>query len=219
MTRCRRAGRTPGPRDAGLTLIELMVTMAIMGVVLTMVTGAIIAMYGSTAKVEGITSTSAQVSIALSKLDSSVRYADDIGDPVTDGSGNWYVTYRSTYNGISDCTQLRFDIAAQQLQRRTWVAGPAATASAWQPLASGLVLTAADSSTAAPFTLTTSRDIDSLDTAVHQQLRLRFSAVSGAGDRQTMSTTDVTFTAFNANVNSALGRTTEYAKCQIGVTP
>lgn len=207
--------------DTGMTLIELVVAMAVMSIVLTMVTGAIVVMYRSTAKVEGITTTSAQVSIALTKLDSSVRYADDIGDPVTDSSGNWYLIYRTTYDGVSDCTQLRFAVAARQLQNRTWTAGQSAPPGHWTPLASQLTLSADGGGTAPPFIVATSRDANLSDVAVHQQLRLRFSAVTGTGASQTVSATDVTFTAFNANINRPLERAggPQLATCTAGVTP
>lgn len=209
----------PGSSDRGITLIELVVSMAILGIVLTIVTGAMISMYRATDKAEGITSTSAQVNMALTKLDSSVRYAAEISEPIQK-SGDWYVTYRSTYSGVTDCKQLRFNMATRQLQWRGWTAGAGASPSAWSPLASELHLSEAGGSPATPFVITTSRGTEDLDAIAHQQLRVRFDAVSGEGDRKTTSATDVTFTAFNARVGGmSPSGTGSGATCDGMVTP
>lgn len=191
--------------EGGFSLIELVVAMVVMGIVLAMVTGAIVAMYGATSKVTNIAESSSQISIAVSKLDSTVRYADEISTPSKDASGNWTVAYRSTFSGEVRCTQLRMNATEQQLQRRSWTAQPASNATAWQPIASGVRLTTTPSGFLQPFTVLSSRDNGSGIPAGHQQLWLRMTAVGGAGRAEAQSATSVVFTAFNADLNRPVG--------------
>ncbi len=183
-------------RDTGVTLIELVVAMGIMGIVLAIVTGAIVSMFHATTKVEGITTTSSQVNVALSRLDSTVRYASGVGEPARDSAGNWTVAFQTTYTGTPVCTQLRINMHTNQLQQRTWTVeddGSAADVTGWRPLASQIALTVSGGTTLVPFP-----EADT-ESATHEQLRVRFSSVSGASNRSTVTDTDVTFTAMNSS--------------------
>lgn len=190
----RRLGRAQR-RDSGMSLVELVVTMSIMGIFLAIFTGAMLSMYNSTNKVQGVTDTSSQLSTAMSRLDSSVRYAAAISPPVTGTDGNAYVAWQSTYTGATVCTQLRVNASASQLQQRTWtVSGASATGlTSWTPLASQIV--AKDPSTGAalvPFTF-----IAATGSVPNQQLQVALVAVEGSGSQQTVTRRTVTFTAFN----------------------
>ena len=182
-------------RDSGTTLIELVVTMSIMGIFLAIFTGAMVSMYHSTSKVQGVTDTSAQLSTAMSRLDASVRYAAAISPPVTGTDGNAYVAWQSTYTGSTVCTQVRVNASTSQLQQRTWtVSGASATGlTSWTPLASEIA--AKDPSTGAaltPFTF-----LAATGAVPNEQLLVSLVAVSGSGSQQTVTRRAVTFTAFN----------------------
>lgn len=194
--------------DTGTTLIELVVAMTIMTIFLTIFTGAMLSMFRSVNKVEGITDTSAQVSMALNRLDSTLRYASAISPPPTDvngnpsasADGNWYVAFQSTYTGSTVCTQLRLNTTKRQLQQRTWSVssgGAAEDITAWRPLASQIEPVAAQGNAVPPF------KFHAADGSIlHEQLRVRFAAVTGGGNQTTTSISDVIFTAFNATLNT-----------------
>ncbi len=197
LTVLRRGARRS---DAGVTLMELVVGMTIMTIFMAIFTGSVVMMYNSTSKSEAIADTSSQLSIAFNRLDKSIRYASAISPPGK-SSGAWYVEWETTYTGTPQCTQLRLNPAAQQLQQRTWTVsgGSATNVTAWLPLASGVTDT--DPTTGAavtPFTFTMS------DAAVpYEQLGIRLVALSVGRTGTTTSISDVTFTAFNSRLTTA----------------
>ena len=107
---------------------------------MAMFTGAIVMMNSAMNKSQAVNLTASQLNVAFLNLDDMVRYAAFISTPGKGKSGDWYVELRSTNRGAEVCSQLRVDIAAQQLQRRTWtvVNTVASTPSAWVPIASGI---------------------------------------------------------------------------------
>lgn len=211
----------PRRNDRGMTLIELVVSMAVMGVVLTMVTGAIVAIYNATNKVDGVTASASQVAIAMSRLDGSIRYASAIGKPVTSPNGSVSVRYLANEPDADgadapSCFELRLDTSTEQLQQRRWASGETAGSAHWVPLATGIEPSAAGG--AAPFTVS---GLGEGGSTPNQQLRVRFDAVSGTGPYQERSVTDIEFTAFNAEIDPSLGRPVVTAEeaCGAGGTP
>jgi hypothetical protein len=187
--------------DAGVTLMELMVGLTIMTIFMGMFTGAAIMMYNATSKAETIGETASQLSIAFSRLDTSVRYASAIGEPGQAGS-DWFVTWQSTYSGSAECTQLEFDVTAQQLRQRTWTAeegGGYEDLTGWIPLASGVT---------AGSTPVFTRNPPTADQP-HQQLRIYLTAEAMSRSGPTTSVSDVTFTAFNSSASSPTDVCTE----------
>jgi len=174
--------------DAGVTLVELTVTMSIMAVVMAMFTGGVIQMYRSTHKNEAIATAQAQMNIAFLRLDKEIRYATGISTPGTVGVDS-YVEYLTTNTGTAVCTQLRLKIDEQQLQRRSWTQG--AMPGGFLPLASSV-------SSGAPFTL-----FPADATYNFQRLQLRLKATTGTGGTQTSAETDITFTALNTSLSTS----------------
>lgn len=191
--------RRNGAQDAGVTLIELVVTMAIMGIFLTIFTGAILSMYRTTNKAESLLDSSAQIHTAFSRLDTSVRYASAVSLPGTDTSDNPSVAFETSYTGTLTCTQLRLDLAQSQLQQRTWTLGEggATTPTAWRPLASSVGLLTQSGATVQPFE-TIQPTTQPGQVAPPQQLRVRLASTSGLGQSASTSQTDITFVAFNS---------------------
>jgi prepilin-type N-terminal cleavage/methylation domain-containing protein len=175
--------------DAGITLIELMVTMTIMSIFMAMFTTGIVEMYRSANKAEAASVAQAQIHIAFLRLDKEIRYAASISEPGPVGADS-YVEYLTSYTGSPLCTELRLHVAEDQLQHRSWsqpVGSAVAAPSEWIPLAS-------DVTSASPFIFS-----GASGTSEFQQLQLSLVATSGSGETLTTRTTDVTFTALNTS--------------------
>jgi Tfp pilus assembly protein FimT len=196
----RRFVRHAARSDSGVTLLEMVVGLVVMTIFMSMFTGAVVMMYNASSKSEALADTASQVSIAFGRLDTSVRYASAIATPGQSGT-DWYVEWLSTYSGQRDCTQVRLNVAAGQLQQRTWAVdsdGVASGLTSWQPLASGLSVDPA----AAPFVLSLASDAPRPEGMAmpYQQLSFHLIAQSTGRTGVTSTASDVTFTAFNSGV-------------------
>jgi Tfp pilus assembly protein FimT len=183
--------------ESGLSLMELVVGLTIMAIFMVIFTASVSMMYNTTSKTEALSDTASQLSIAFNRLDTSVRYASAISTPGQSPGGDWYVEWQSTYTGTPQCTQVRVNAAAGQLQQRTWTPvsdGSTSGLTSWLPLASGLQLTDPDTDTAVtPFTVT------AVGTAIpYQQLSFHLVAEATGRAGVTTTVTSVTFTAFNS---------------------
>ncbi len=189
MTRATTARRASP--DAGITLIEVVVAMTIMTIAMAVFTGGILQLHRAANRTEATANAQSQVNIAFLRLDKEIRYAAGISTPGTVGSDS-YVEFLTTYTGTAVCTELRLQVAAKQLQRRTWVQGSSPLApSPWIPMASEV-------SSTLPFTLSVPDA-----TFNFQRLRVRLLATSGAGGTATSKQTDVTFTALNTSLTTS----------------
>jgi hypothetical protein len=195
----RRAFRRgfKGRSDAGVTHVELLVGMTIMTIFMSMFTASVVMMYKSTSKAEAIGNTASQLSMAFTRLDKSVRYASAITEPAQGADNNWYVEWLSTFSGTAQCTRIRLNVAAGQLQQRTWTVDSSGSPSApsdWIPLASNLQTGGA--SDPQPLTRVSDPNVP------YQQLRIYLIAQTVGQSGPTKSVSDVTFTAFNTSVYS-----------------
>lgn len=194
-----RAGWERRHTDDGTSLVELMVGMALLSIFMAMFTGAVVAMNNSENKAQAVNITSSQLNQAYLNLDKTVRYATAINTPgvsaAAGSSGDWYVEMQTLNTGTEVCTQVRVDIAAQQLQQRKWnvINTVASTPSAWAPTASGISNgTAVAGPTTQPFYLFTPPK------AIYQQLTINLASPSGNGVTYTNSVSSFTFTALNS---------------------
>lgn len=197
----RRLGRGGGGRDAGTTMMELVVGMTVMGVFMVMFTGAITLMFNSATKTESLNNTSAQLNAAFIRLDTVVRYATAVSQP-GQSSGDWYVELQSIdpQTGDTQCTQLRLTspsdlVAPQQLQQRTWTVegdGEVANQSAFMPIASNITTGVAASEDNQPFKL------DLEPKLRYQRLQFRLKSAMPDSQGRTESNSDFTFTALNS---------------------
>ncbi len=175
-----------------------MVGMMIMSIFMSMFTGAILLMNDAMNKSQAISLSSSQLNIAFQNLDNTVRYASAIGVPDKGSDGSWYAEFRSIYTGTEICTQLRVDIASQQLQRRTWivVAGVAPVPTAFVPISSGITNGAAVSGpTTQPFYL-----VPLAANALSQQFTVNLISPAGPASSVTTSASSYTFTAMNSSL-------------------
>jgi prepilin-type N-terminal cleavage/methylation domain-containing protein len=181
-------------RDAGVTLIEVLVSLTVLSVVMSLFTAGIIQMYRSANKTEAIVNAQNQIVIAFQRLDKDVRYAAGISREGMVGSGPG-VEYLIANTGSPMCVQLRLKPAKNQLQRRTWPQGstppkPDAAAADWAVLAN-------DITGSNPFTFRAANS-----DAPFQSLRVRLSTTSGGAGGSATKQTDITFTALNTSLST-----------------
>jgi prepilin-type N-terminal cleavage/methylation domain-containing protein len=170
-----------GSEDAGFTLVETMVTMAVMTIVMSIFTTSMVQMYSTANNVEAKSITQTQVSTAMQRLDRQIRYAKGISQPYTIG-GIVYVDMLAVQQTKRQCIQLR--VTNGVLSQRTWtyLENPL-DLSGWTPVASGLT-------SAAPFGY-----LPPTDALGYQQLTVALAGGTGSGaDANT-----VTFTALNSD--------------------
>jgi prepilin-type N-terminal cleavage/methylation domain-containing protein len=185
--------------DHGFTIIELVVSMAIMSVVMTVVTAAISQIYSATNRVDTASYDRSQLTIAFRRLDTEMRYATWIATPGLVGT-RYYVEY-----AVPDgCRQLKLDTSTGVLTLFSWLitsntpANPVALASNITVI-SGVAPFTTYAIGAAPFA-TASSDALAIGkgyAAQFAQVRLRFNASTGA----TIVPFDALFTAENSSTN------------------
>jgi hypothetical protein len=194
-------------RDDGTSLSEVIVGMTLMGFFMAMFTGAIVVISGTQQKVESVSATSTQLSLAFVSLDRTVRYADAISVPaMTAGpSGAWYVELRWPKPNVGAaaterCTQLRLTKTTNptnpgQLQQRSWDAG-AAPSGSFIPIASEIT----NGDAAAGVTTQPFWPVAVTAGVAFQQLKINLVAAHGGSSHKTQSSTAVTFTAVNSAI-------------------
>lgn len=167
--------------DAGLTLVEMMMSAVVSSVVLLVFAAGMVQMYRSAGSTEALGFTQTQLRIALQRLDEEIRYASAIGAPpeTVGADGYWHVTYLS--GGV--CTELRLN---DVLQRSRPAGSP------WRTLAEGV----------APV----GRPFIRLDagegSSGHQRLDLHLSAAAGGTRDAARRTRTVQFTAVNTSIDT-----------------
>ncbi len=191
MIRHNPAGRRPGhPRrdDYGFTVLEMVITTAIMSLCMAVITAGLLQVYRVVNKNESISTGQSQLHIAFLRLDKEIHYAAGISVPAAVGVDP-YVGYLVPTAGIPVCVELRLRVAALQLQRRSWIQGSAPlTPSAWIPLASNL-------SAVQPF-----RFWAADPTFGYQRLEVSLTTNSGAGVTASSTHTHVPFPARNTSL-------------------
>ncbi|MCA2215345.1 prepilin-type N-terminal cleavage/methylation domain-containing protein [Jidongwangia harbinensis] len=210
--------------DAGVSLIEVLVSMGVMSIVMALFTTAILQAYRATGKVEKMSIVQSELHRGFQRFDRELRYASWIAQPGTVGTGVnivYYVEFASA-NG-TECLQLRLEPGNQSaatrdgegiLQLLRWTPGaPPARTARGQTVASYLVV----DGTAAPFAW---RDPNSTPSASpspspsvsasaappsdfvpdFQQLRIRLKSRFDGATAQI----DTTFTALNTSRSTAV---------------
>ncbi len=194
MKRLTGATATRGREDAGLTLIEVLVAQAVLGVFMILFTAAAQQMFGTTNRTESLSTAQSQLQIALQRLDKEIRYASVI-DPAGQVGDTWYVEYLTTVSGQPTCTGLK--LADGKLWRAAWPQSADRPSLTWLPLASGVA--AGPDQKQDPFqTLASDPDVG----VRHSRLRLHLSVAAGAGADAATAETNITFTAVNSSVQT-----------------
>jgi type II secretory pathway pseudopilin PulG len=189
--------RATGDRDdAGLTMVEVLVTMGLMGVVMVVFTAAILQAYRANMKTESMSIVQSQLQTAFQRFDRELRYASWIAQP---GQVNnaWYVEWAG-YDG-SQCYQLRLD-AGGVLQMLTWprAGTPPVEGTAGQTVATNLVVTGSGPFERQAAGVTTGASAGTDFAPDFQRLRVRLTARVDDSTAQV----DTTFTALNTSRNT-----------------
>jgi prepilin-type N-terminal cleavage/methylation domain-containing protein len=124
-------------RDAGFTLIELMVAMMVFSIFLAILITSIVALTRSATKLQVAAVSSNQELSVFSALDREIRYADGVnvqGTGVTDTYIEFRIPSDSNANNVTTCIQWRYDPTAQTIASRTWPDGNLGAATSWNVL-------------------------------------------------------------------------------------
>jgi hypothetical protein len=184
----RRRRRLAG--DRGVTMMDVVVSMVLMAVFMSIFTRGTVQMFGTASRNQAVSDAQTQVTSAFLRLDREIRYAAGISNPRPVGADQ-YVEYLVTNTGTPICTELRMNLASQQLQRRTWRQGMTPLApSAWVPLATSVV-------SPSPFAYSAPDG-----TYNFQRLTLDLKVSIPVGDRPQVKETRVMFTALNTTIST-----------------
>ncbi|GAA3440882.1 PulJ/GspJ family protein [Planomonospora venezuelensis] len=202
--------------DAGISLIEILVTIGVMGVVMTMFTTGVLQVYRTVNTVESLSTAQSQLHVAYQRLDREIRYASWLSAVRGDGD-HWYVGF--AYMDFPDedaqtpqpvnaqtrqpwCGRLRLDLGTGVLQLQRWTPGsPPAAGTPGETLASHVV-TDGGLRTDPPFSVRDAGSSATADAAFvpdFQQLRVNLAVRVGSGQHAATTDFDVTFTALNTS--------------------
>lgn len=192
--------------DEGFSLIEVVVTLAILGVLLSVVATAIVQVYRTSVKAESMSIAQGHLHRAFQRLDKELRYASWIAEPGAVGTA-WYVEFAGSDG--TQCLQLRLETAGAAqtgtdghgvLQLLRWTPGsPPVRDAPGHTLASNLVTVDGEApferqmAGTSPYAPADGIGVDF--TADFERLRIRLRARAGTGTAQV----DTTFTALNTS--------------------
>jgi type II secretory pathway component PulJ len=131
-----RPAETRAP-DAGFTLLDVIMSMTVMGIVTAICTTAIISMYRTANADDAKAVAQAQLATAMRRIDKEIRYAKGIGRTGTGAAAS--VDFLAVQGTSKICFQLR--VQDRKLWQRTWSYGSAPSGSGWVVLASGITST------------------------------------------------------------------------------
>src|SRR5207247_108877 len=120
ITRRHRRPLARPDKDAGITLVEVVVALSIMAFAMTMFTTGILQVFRAQNKTDSASNAQTRVNLAFLRLDKELRYSSDVSSPGKYNSVNWRVEYLITNSGTAECNQLQLDVASGELQHRTW---------------------------------------------------------------------------------------------------
>jgi len=189
-------------REAGFTLTELIVSMSIFLVVLTVFISGLISMSRATMRAQDVTDAGDSVRAAFQTMDKQVRYASSINFPGTGTSGSYYVEFITEAQPDGQdplCTQWRYDPTARTLAYRKWRDVSGGTVSPWLNVASDVRNTLGGASPNPPFTL-----VRAGASYVRQELVVSVDAGRGAEGANAVIGADIgtVFVARNSSASS-----------------
>ena len=126
----------PHTDQAGQTLVELMVSMAILGVVLAIFLGVLAWVQTALTRETTRSTTEDQIRLAMEAIDRDVRTATVLYDPAVETPTAYFglrVAHRNTNSTTIQCIQYR--VENQVLERRTWTSANLGSVSSWRTMA------------------------------------------------------------------------------------
>ncbi|MEW1957552.1 type II secretion system protein [Kineococcus sp. NPDC059986] len=138
MRRFLRQRRDAGDRDAGFSLIELIVAMGILATCFAIVGSGLMLMFRSANRAQAVADASDESRRAASQLELQATYADAVNFPGV-VNRDWFIELRTP--GTEDqppmCHQWRYDVDGGRVDVREWIA-TGAPGGTWQRLATDL---------------------------------------------------------------------------------
>ncbi len=136
-------------RDDGMTLVELLVAMSIMGIVMVIFSTVLVSMQRTVVATDRISRANDQARLAIEQLDKELRSGNVISDPaaaITGYTGGapanqrllLYTQANATIRGGAVC-ELWQITSANQLQARTWTPGSNTWLTSWLTVAEFVV--------------------------------------------------------------------------------
>jgi prepilin-type N-terminal cleavage/methylation domain-containing protein len=131
-----RLNRVLNDRDlaqAGVTMVELMVTIFVFSIFLAIVLSSLIGITNTSTQAQVIARSSTGVLIVFQNFDRAIRYADVINAPGS-ATGGRYVEFRVPAKdaaSVATCVQWRYVPGTQVIQSRQWPDGATGSATAW----------------------------------------------------------------------------------------
>jgi hypothetical protein len=187
-------GSPPAGED-GFTLVDALVSMAIMTAITILFTGAVAIVYRTVSRADTDAAVQSQTAAAFDRLDREIRYARKIFDPEHPAGGDYLVRFVAPdpATGADACVELRLPAGAGSLQERRWPAAEA-PAPGFHTVASGLSLTPGDrpGTTLLPFTVVRADTVSNFD-----RLTVRLTARASANGRAVSTDVDLLFPALN----------------------
>jgi prepilin-type N-terminal cleavage/methylation domain-containing protein len=145
LTRIRRAGSDgqDTERDAGVTLIELIIAMGIFAILMGIFMVGIARMTHQTVRVQSVGEATVSLQRAFERLDRQIRYAEAVNRSVL-VNGSYYLEFQtsaeSLHTAVGRCDQYRVNVAAGTFEARSWNLAAPYTASGWASFATRVVV-------------------------------------------------------------------------------
>jgi Tfp pilus assembly protein PilV len=181
--------------DAGVTLVDVMVAMALMSVVLVVVTTGIVDMYRTANHTETAADSQTRIQAAFNRLDRQIRYAERVAVDSSDTTFFLAEFAMKDSANVRQCVQLRLPKAGGALTSRQWPAASGTT-----PTGTPTTIAADVTKPAAtgPFVLTPAGKAGSSNVGSNfDRLGVKVSVKSGTGSRVQTRDFDLQFTALN----------------------
>jgi prepilin-type N-terminal cleavage/methylation domain-containing protein len=196
----RRPGRLA--RDAGFSLVEVMVGAAVMSTVMAIATAGLIQMYHATERSDAAASVQANLTDAFARMDREIRYAYRINPPYLIGTTAYGVDYIvKDENVAAQCVQLTLPVNGGSLIRLQWpqTSNSADPAAVRTGVAADLFPGTAGTS---PFTV---RQADLASN--YDRLEINVSSTTGLADNGASRTYNLQFTALNTTTTDTAAET------------
>ena len=127
--------------DAGLSLVELIVSMGIFTIIVSVFLAGVVVMTKNTTRAQAVGDSGDAVRKVFQRLDKDVRYAAAINGAGAGSPGTYYVEYLITAvdPGLKPlCTQWRYTASTRLLEVRTWRDVPSPAVSSWRTMATNV---------------------------------------------------------------------------------
>lgn len=202
------AAQTPDGDDAGFTLVEMMISVAIFAIFVAIFIASVVGLARGTTSARVTAESSSGVLNVFENIDRKVRWSDAINRPGQGASGSTYIEFQLPASSSSDnttrCVQWQYDPAGGTIATRTWILNVSPLPNFSVKLTNVIPESGADY----PFSMTPA----SLATSARQALSVRLNAGTvGVSDVGMTST----FMARNSSTDSVTNNGTAQSYAQV----